>query len=162
MGPEPDDGIGEGAVCRTELLTPFGDDVGFVHHEEADAAFAEFIHYIAVLEAFGGGDHDSGSVVQFGEQLAPFLVGLAAAQTDAIRPRAPEPGNLIVHQSQKGIDYDRNALAEHGRQQEAQGLPGAGRKDYKLMPDRPAVLLLQDSVDNKNLIGFERRYPESR
>ena len=161
VGPEADDGIGERAVCRTEILAPLGDYMGFVHHKEADAALCQFTHNKTVLEAFGCGDHDPGSAVQLGEQLASVLVRLAASQADAVDTSLPESGNLIVHQSQKRVDDDRDALAEDCRKQEAQRLPGAGRKNHKLVPDRPAVLLLQDPVDNKNLVGFERGYPES-
>ena len=40
MRMQADHNIGQGAVCRTEFLAPLGNDVGFVHHKKADAAFA--------------------------------------------------------------------------------------------------------------------------
>ena len=84
MRSEADDGFGQIAVCGTEILAPSGDDVGLVNHQEADATPAQLVHHMAVLEAFGRGDYDSGTPVQFCEKLAPDVMRLAAVQAYAI------------------------------------------------------------------------------
>ena len=64
MGAEADDGVGQIAVCGTELFSPLRDDVGLVNHEKTDFPSAQLVHHEAVLEAFGRGDHDPGAAVQ--------------------------------------------------------------------------------------------------
>ena len=136
--------------------------MGLIDHQKADATPAQFVHNIAVLEAFGCGDHNPGTAVQFGEEFLSGVICLAAAQAYAVDSGLSESCNLVVHKSQKRVDDNRDSLAEHCRQQKAQRLPGAGRKDHKLMPHRPAVLLFQDPVNDKNLVWFQGRNPEAR
>ena len=83
--------IREQAVCRTEILAPLGDDMGFVHYQQADAALAELVHHIAVLKTLGCGDHDFRAVVQSEKELAPLIMRLAASDADTVDSCLPEP-----------------------------------------------------------------------
>ena len=93
--------------------------MGLINYQKADATSAEFVHHMAVLKAFGRGDHDSGAAVQLGKQFSSDVNSLSTAEAYAVYSCPAKSGDLIVHQSQKRVDNDRDALAYYGRQQEA-------------------------------------------
>ena len=155
MWTEADDHIREAGVGRAEILAPLGDDVGFVDHQQADVALAEFVQDLPVLQGFRGGDHDLGALVQLPEEFPALFGGLPAAETDAAYSGLFKPADLVVHQCEKRIDDDRDSPAKYGRKKEAQGFACTRGQNDDLVSDERTVFLFEDPVDYKNLIGFE-------
>ena len=155
VGTKADDDIGKRTVGRAETLAPLGDHVGFINHQKANWSFAQLVQDVTVLQGLRGGDDYLCTVVQFPEQLLTPPVRLPPAKADAVHSRFLQTMDLVVHQGQKGVDDDRDASAKYCRQEEAQRLAGSrGENDY-LVPDDIAVLLFENPVYDKDLVGFE-------
>ena len=155
VGTKADDDIGKRTVGRAETLAPLGDHVGFIYHQKTYGSFAQLVQDLTVLQGLRGGDDYLYAVFQFPEQLlAPFM-RLSPAKADAVHSRFLQTMDLVVHQGQKGVDDDRDTSAKHCRQEEAQRLAcSRGENDY-LVPDDIAVLLFENPVYDKDLVGFE-------
>ena len=132
---------GNPPVAGTEILSPLGNTMGFIHSNEPDIRFGSQADCFLRIQPLR---RKVEKFVRSADTAADDLPDLRMVQctVDICRRDAilPQSLDLVFHQRDQGRDHDRKALREQGRDLVADGFPGAGGHDGQHVPARHNVI----------------------
>ena len=147
-----DDGP-DAPVFRAEVVPPFGNAVGFIHRNKADAHAAQEIDVVLLGEALRG---DVQQLGQTGTDVLTNLSRFSFGQTGIQEVRngvplvvAADGVHLVFHECNERRDDDGRSFHHQRRQLIAHGLAASCGHDDK------GIISIQDALHHLLLLSFE-------
>ncbi len=121
---------GELAVFGAEIVSPFGDAVGFVDGDEADVPAGEGLLEVVEHGAFGGDVEEAEfSGFEAGKAVAGFFGGEGGVEESGGDSGGLESVDLIFHERDQGRNDESEAGVDEGGKLVAEGFSAAGGEE---------------------------------
>ena len=115
-------------VVRAKVVSPLGNTVGFVYHEQGNLALEQDLEEVPVAKALGGDVEDLSCALLDGQLGCGLLAaGQRGVDGPGVHPDLVELVGLIFHQRDQGRHHQGQARQEQRRQLVGQRLARAGR-----------------------------------